>query len=315
MEPQNFEKINFEIKEKFSKFLKENEKVENRIKFGWSNWGFGLEPIEASLERLKKYDVKYIELHGNLYGPDLGYKPWTVNKLLNDYGVQVSGVCGMFSRENELASASPAVRQRAIDYIKRNVEFCNEVGGEYILIVLGAVGRPVKYDDFEFERVVETLQIVGDVFVENNVKGAIEPIRADEVSLCHTFEDAVKLIEAVNHKGIKHINGDVYHMLHGESHIGKTILKYGNYLINLHMADTTRMAFGTGMLDLDLIIMTLYLIGYNNKRAFCSAEPLGSGADPYRQMYGRSDPAVLDRLVSETTSYFYEREELLLSGD
>jgi hypothetical protein len=75
------------------------------------------------------------------------------------------------------------------------------------------------------------------------------------------------------------------------------------------------MAFGTGMLDLDLIIMTLYLIGYNNKRAFCSAEPLGSGADPYRQMYGRSDPAVLDRLVSETTSYFYEREELLLSGD
>jgi sugar phosphate isomerase/epimerase len=312
MEPQNFEKMNLRIKEKFSQFLSQQERIENRIKLSWSNWGFGLEPVETSLERLKKNNVRYVELHGNLYGPDLGYKPRVIKKLLSDYGIEASGICGMFSKEAELASTSPIVRQRAIDYIKRQVEFCSEVGGEYILIVPAAVGRPNRYDDFEFERAVETLQIVGDIFLKYSVKGAIEPIRADEVSICHSFEDAVELIKAINHNGIKHINGDIYHMLHSESHIGETILKYEDYLINLHIADTNRMALGSGMLDLDIILMALYLIGYNNKRAFVSAEPLGPGADPYRQMYGKSDPKMLDSLVSNTVSYFYERENMIL---
>jgi sugar phosphate isomerase/epimerase len=271
-----------------------------------------LEPIEDSLERLQKYNIKYIELHGNRYGPDLGYKPKELKKLISDFGIEVSGVCGMVWKESELASISPIVRQRCIDYFKRNIELCKEVGGEYILFTPGAIGRNQKYDDFEFDRAVETLKILGDYFLDADVKAAIEPVRADEVSLCHTFEDAVKLINAVGNKGVSNIAGDVYHMLHHESHIGETILNYGDYLINLHMADTNRKALGSGMLDLDIIIMSLYLIGYNNKKAFLSAEPLGPGTDPYCQMYGRTKPEVLDKLVSETASYFYKRENIVL---
>ena len=69
------------------------------------------------------------------------------------------------------------MRQRCIDYFKRNIEFCNQVGGDYILFGVAATGRPVKYDDYEFDRAVETLQILGDTFVKYNVKGAIEPMR------------------------------------------------------------------------------------------------------------------------------------------
>lgn len=313
MELQNFEEKDLAIKEKFKEFLKDNMQAE-KLKFSWSNWGFGLEPIEKSLERLKKNNVQYIELHGNIYGPDLGYKAIELRKMLSIFNIKVSGVCGMVMKESELSSSSPFVRQRCIDYFKRNIALCKEVGGEYILFTPGAVGRPHKYDDFEFERAVETLKIIGDVFLDAGVKGAIEPVRADEVSICHTFEDAVKMIKAVDHQGVCHIAGDVYHMLHGESHISETILKYGDYLINLHMADTNRMALGTGMLNLDLIIMSLYLIGYNNKNVFLSAEPLGPAADPYPQMNGVTDPQILDKLVSDTASYFYKRESLLLKG-
>lgn len=312
MKLQNFEKKNLEIRKKFLKLISEKKNVENKLKLSWSNWGFGLESLKTSLQRLHNNNIRYIELHGNLYGVDLGYRSKEVKLLLNDFGMEVSGVCGMFSSDCELASSIPSVRQRAIDYIKRNVEFCNEVGGEYLLIVPGAVGRPKKYDLFEFDRAVEALRIIGDFFIKNNVKGAIEPIRADEVSICHTFDDAVKMIKTIDNDGIKYINGDLYHMLHGESHIGEAILNNGDYLINLHMADTNRMAFGTGMLDLDVVIMSLYLIGYNNKKAFCSMEPLGPSADPYYQMYGRNDPVILDKLVKESALYFYKREELLL---
>ncbi len=314
MEPQNFEKTNIEIRNKFKEFIKTND-LKEKLKFSWSNWGFGLEPIERSLERLNKYNVKYIELHGNRYGDDLGYDSKELKKVLEHFDIKVSGICGMVWKESELASTSPFVRQRCIDYFKRNIELCKELAGEYILFTPGAVGRPQKYDDFEFDRAVETLKILGDRFSESGVKAAIEPVRVDEVSFCHTFSDAVEIIEAVGNKGVSHIAGDVYHMLHHETHIGQTILDYGDYMVNLHMADTNRKALGSGMLDLDIIIMSLYLVGYNNKNAFLSAEPLGPSADPYYQMYGITDPKILDKLVSDSASYFYQREKIVLEGN
>lgn len=314
MELQNFEKKDMTIRNAFKKLIKE-KKIGSRLKLSWSNWSFGLEPLEVSLKRLKKNNIEYIELHGNRYGPDLGYKTDELKKYLSEYGIKVSGVCGMVWNESEIAAKSPIVRQRCIDYFKRNIELCRETGGEYLLFTGGAVGRPVKYDDFEFERAVETLKIAGDFFWDAGVKGAIEPVRADEVSICHSFKDAVDLIKAVDHKGVRHIAGDVYHMLHHETHIGQTIMEYGDYMVNLHMADTNRKALGTGMLDLDIIIMALYLKGYNNRKAFLSAEPLGPSADPYYQMYGKTDPRILDELVSETARYFFKREKLLLEGE
>ena len=121
MEPQNFEKTNIEIRNKFKEFIKTND-LKEKLKFSWSNWGFGLEPIERSLERLNKYNVKYIELHGNRYGDDLGYDSKELKKVLEHFDIKVSGICGMVWKESELASTSPSVRPRCIDYFQRNNE-------------------------------------------------------------------------------------------------------------------------------------------------------------------------------------------------
>jgi D-psicose/D-tagatose/L-ribulose 3-epimerase len=312
MELQNFEKKNLEIREKFKKLLDKKGPFKNKLKFSWSNWGFGLEPVEVSIERLAKNGIKYIELSGNQYSRDLGYNSKKINKLLSRYGMKTSGICGLFSTENELAHTSPYIRQRAIEYVKRTAEFGGKVGAEYFLIVPGAVGRPVKYDDYELERVIELLKQLGDVLLENNIKGAIEPIRADEVAFVHTFQEAVDLIDAVDHKGIQHINADVYHMLHGESHIGQALLDHGDRIVNVHLADTDRKALGSAMFDLDTFLMVMYLNGYNDRNVFCTAEPLGPGADPYQAMNGLSDPKILDDLVKETAEYFYWREEEIM---
>ena len=141
----------------------------------------------------------------------------------------------------------------------------------------GAVGRPKKYDDNEFFRAAETINKVADYFLQSRVRGAIEPVRQEEVSFCHTFAEAKRLIETINHPGIKHIAGDIFHMLSGEEHISSTILEYGDMIINLHLADTNRRALGMGSLDLDLILMALYTVGYNIEGCFCTPEPLGAG--------------------------------------
>jgi sugar phosphate isomerase/epimerase len=232
--------------------------------------------------------------------------------ILGKYDIKVSGVCGMFSDDNDLSSNRAIQRQGAIDYLKREIPFTAAVGGTYLLIVPGSVGRPVAYDNTEFERSVETLRLAADLFIKYNVKAAIEPIRSAEVSFIHTVADAKKYIEAVNHPGVQHINGDLYHMQTEESHIGEAIMEAGKTLVNLHMADSNRCALGDGSMDLDTIIMALYLIGYNQEGRFVTPEPLGPGGAPYPAMYGKPDKASLDRLVLRTAKYFKEREEELL---
>ena len=314
MEKQNYELKNEKIKAAFLDLKKNHpEKLKERLNLSWSNWGFGMESLADSATRLQKAGLQYIELHGNHYGPALGYKVDETIKILDDHNIKVAGICGMFSPDNDLSSNHAIQRQAAVDYLKREIEFAAVVGGEYILVVPGAVGRPQPYDDTEFERSVETLRIVADLFARHNMKAAIEPIRSAEVSLIHTIADAKRYIKAVNHPGVVHINGDVYHMQAEESHIAEALLDAGEQLVNLHMADSNRRALGEGSLDLDTVIMALYLIGYNRKGRYVTPEPLGSGGDPYPAMYGRPDKALLDNLVQQTIRYFREREEILLA--
>lgn len=284
------------------------------LHLAWSNWGFGPEPLERSAERLQSNEIRYIELHGNRYGPDLGYRTASVRGILQDHGLTVSGICGMATASSEFASNRHHVRQRAIDYFRRQADFCLELGGAYVLIVPGAVGRNVPYDTSEFGRAVEAIRIVADHFESVGVDAAVEPIRSEEVSLCHTFADATRLIEAVGSSRIRYINGDLFHMLAGEGHIGSTLLSAGDRLRNLHLADSNRRALGHGQLDLDVVLMALYAIDYDGRDGYCTAEPLGPGADPYRALWNIQDPEVLDALVGQTASTFRARQDALLAA-
>ena len=310
MAKQSFEIKNDKIRAAFADLKKKHpDKLKARLNLSWSNWGFGIEPLEHSARRLQGAGIEYIELHGNHYGPDLGYQVAPTLRLLGDHNITCAGVCGMYSPESELGSNSGVVRQRAVDYLKRTVPFAAAMGGSYVLVIPGAVGRPNKYDDSEIDRAVATLRLVADLFTQHKIKGAVEPIRAAEVSCCHTIADAIAFIEAVDHPGIQHINGDVYHMQVEESHIAEAVLSAGQRLTNIHLADSNRCALGKGSLDVDTLIMALYLVGFNRPGCYVTPEPLGPGGDPYPAMHGKPDPRLLDRLVNTTAKTWRQRED------
>ena len=166
------------------------DQMRKRLKFSWSNWGFGLEDFAVSCARLEKAGIRFIELHGNHYGADLGYHPEEIRTILADHGITCAGVCGMFSADNDLSSNRHIQRQAAIDYIKREVAFKAEMGGKYMLVCPAAVGRSKKYDDSEIERSIDSLSHVAHLFTDYGVRAAIEPIRAAETSIVHTFAEA-----------------------------------------------------------------------------------------------------------------------------
>ena len=311
---QNYQITNNMIREQFLEYKQANpESFTHKLNLSWSNWGFGLEKLADSAKRLNASGIKWIELHGNHYGPDLGYDPKETARILEDFQLGVAGTCGMFSADNDLSSNRGIQRQAAIDYIKRELEFTSQVGGSYMLVVPGAVGRPDAYDGSEFQRSVETLRSIAGLFIKFDIRCAIEPIRSAEVSFIHTVADAKEYIKAVDHPGVSHINGDVFHMQTEEKHISSAILDAGDMLTNLHMADSNRRALGEGSLDLDMIIMSLYLINYNQPGCFVTPEPLGPGGNPYPAMNEIPNQKVLDQLVKQTAAYFRERENYLLA--
>ncbi len=184
MQPQNFELKNQQIRSAFLDLKASHpERLQTRLNLSWSNWGFGLEPLAESAARLQRAGIQWIELHGNHYGPDLGYKPAETKQILSDHGLHVAGICGMFSSDNDPASNRPLQRQAAIDYIRRELEFGHAVEAGYLLACPSAVGRPTPYDESEFERSVEVYKIVAGDFLAAGVRGAVEPIRSAEVSL------------------------------------------------------------------------------------------------------------------------------------
>lgn len=99
-----------------------------------------------------------------------------------------------------------------------------------------------------------------------------------------------------------------------ESHIGQPLIEAGKMLTNLQLAVSNCSALGRGSLDLDTIIMALYLINYNNEKCFRTPEPLGPGGDPYRVMHGVPDPDQPDQLVNDNVRRFKIREEELVSN-
>lgn len=314
MKPQPYRLLDQQVVRAYVQARRSHTPDEPRLKLGWSNWGFGQETLAASAERLERNGIRYIELHGNLYSPDMGYRPEETLRVLGDHGLTVSGICGMVTPHQEFAHNLHHIRERAISYFRRQAEFTAAVGGTYLLFGAASVGRPIAVDSYEVERSAQTMRIVADDFARLGIRGAIEPIRVEETSIVHTFADALHLIELVDHPAISWINGDTYHMLSGELHIGRTILEQGDRLINLHLADTNRRALGRGLLDVDLLIMALYAIGYQRGDNYCTPEPLGAGADPYVAMNLVPDVAKLDELVSVTATTWREREEEVLAA-
>ena len=313
---QNYEIKNQRIREQFDA-LKEDtpDALEKRLTLSWSVWMFGIERLEDSAKRLKRNGIEYIELKGDRHTADSGIPLKEVKQVLADNGMKVSGACGMFSPDNDLSSPDVYSMQNAIDYIKREVEFLAEVGGEHLIVVPSAVGRPDAVDGNEFIRSVSALKKCAPFFADHGIKAAIEPIRSAEVSLIHSIEDALRYIEAVGVPSIGHINADTYHMLLEESHIGDAMLRAGERLVNLHIADSNRDAPGSGMIDFDTVIRAAYLIGMHDTGRYVTPEPLGPFPVPYVLANSPCDVAVMDKLVADTVRYFREREaEVLEQG-
>lgn len=316
MKLQRYEEKNRVIREAFARLRDEHpEKLKRRIDIAYCTGMFGAEALEDSIERISRLGYKFAELRGNYGGTDVGDQVSTekIKKMMDSYGVRCSGINSFFSQANALNSPDNFARQRAIDYIQAEVKYCHDLGGKFMLITPSCMNMPAPFDCSDYQRSVETLRSVADVFVKYDVKAAIEAVMDPPNPLCHRISDAMKYIEDVNHQGVQHINGDIGHMLLGEDHLGESIMKIGHRMVNIHVRDTNGKAIGHGMLDLDTVIMALYLVGQNEEGRFISGEVNpDTEMAPLVAISSVHEKKKLDQVARDNIDYFREREEAVL---
>lgn len=314
MSEQVFETKNHRIREQYIAAKKtEPSRFERKIDLSWSIWMFGTENLRNSLARLHRNGLTFVELKGDHQSSDTGLSADEILSTLSEFGMRVSGTCGLYSEANDLSSPDSASRENAVQYIRNEIDVLKAVNGRYLIVVPSAVGRPDAVDDKEMQRSAAALKTCGGYFAGSGIAAGIEPIRSAEVSLVNSVDEALAYIDKVGEPAIASVNADTYHMSLEESHIGEAILRLGDSLVNLHLADTNRDGLGRGMLDLDTVIMASYLVGMNEEGRFLTPEPLGPFPDPYVLSTMPCNTEVMDALVAETIRYFHAREDVVRS--
>ena len=319
MKLQKYEQKSFQIREEFEKLKSEHpERVKRRIDLSFSSACFGLEPVTESIQRLAELGYQYIEIPGNYGGSYSGHHRnlQEILQTLDRYEMKCSGVCPLTMPGYSLTESDFFGKQRAAEYLIQNVLFCKALGGSYYLITAGPVGMGKPYDSGDYARSVELLRNIADVFVENNIKCAVEPCELGATPFCHNTTEAKQYISDVNHPGFQYIYGDLRHFLRGEAHLGEAIIGCGEQLLCMHLRDTcNQMAVGNGMVDLDTVIRALYLIGFNTEGHYAVGEPLPVGyMDTITGMnfFAPYPEKVCRQMAKETLEYFREREEEIL---
>ena len=309
---QNFQMQSEKIRKEYLRLKAENpERLDPPLKFGWDAWSFGNEAFIKTVQRLHRFGVTNIQALVTPAGNDVTPQAAEWNQILKNYGMTATGLDADYTAEVNIASPSPFIRQAGIDYIRRLLDFGATLGVEYILVVPGCVGQSVPFDAYEMERsAASLLRLAGD-FASYGIRCAIEPIRSGLVSTVHTVKDAIQLLEMVNHPAIYHINADVYHIMLEEGEISTSLIQAGERMANLHISDSNRGTLGSGCMDLDTIIMTLYVMGYNQMAGHVTAELLDKRIPKVECAW--TMPEILDDMVERSARYFREREQYVRS--
>jgi D-psicose/D-tagatose/L-ribulose 3-epimerase len=115
-----------------------------------------------------------------------------------------ASVCCVMPPGRDLAVADSEVVAQTQDYLRHCIEVANRVGsGTVAGPMYAAVGRLWRLDGAERSEtlalVAERLRPIADLAAERGVKLAVEPLNRYETSLVNTVDQALALLEALDH--------------------------------------------------------------------------------------------------------------------
>jgi sugar phosphate isomerase/epimerase len=278
------------------------------MKYSVMNWIYGTEPLEKTLERLSRLRYDGISLKGE---PDQ-YNPSRVRELVREYGLEVASIDGIYpwpTEERDLCNPDERVRKRAVEYVKKCIDFAFAVNAPLVVVVPSPVGknRPLAPKEKEWEWAVESVREVAEYALRKGIEIAVEPINRYETHLLNTCEQALEFVKEVAVENAK-IMLDCFHMNIEEADPAAAVRRAGKMFIHMHVADSNRQSVGRGHTDFKSIMRSLKEIGYER---YLAMEPLPPLADPYDALTKMVCPELFDLYAEECINNLKAIERVL----
>jgi sugar phosphate isomerase/epimerase len=131
-------------------------------------------------------------------------------------------------------------------YTQRALQRAQQIGAK--IAVFGSGGARNVPDDFPREKavaqIVHFLDVVADAADQTDVVIAIEPLNRKESNIINSVAEGVDFARQVNRPKIQ-VLADFYHMDEDDEPLSH-LVEYKDWLAHIHVADTGRLAPGTG---------------------------------------------------------------------
>jgi D-psicose/D-tagatose/L-ribulose 3-epimerase len=146
--------------------------------------------VPSSLQRLKQFGYDGVELAGEPQQINVD----NVRKLLEEYGLNCTSICGIYTAERDLSSSVASVRKNAVQYVKDCVDLAVNVGASTVIVVPSPVGKskPDTTMEEEWTNVVQSLKEAGPYAAERNIMLAIEALNRFETYLVKSLSGCTK---------------------------------------------------------------------------------------------------------------------------
>lgn len=266
-----------------------------------TQWIFGNEEMETSLRRLQRFGYDGVEPAGEPDKLDAA----ALRELLARYRLSCTSICGIYTAERDLSHPGPAVRAKAIDYVKACVDMAAGLGASVVIVVPTPVGKkgPITTREEEWRNAADSLRQVGAYAETKRVRLAIEALNRFETYLVNTLAAADRLAEEADSPAVG-VMADLFHMNIEERDSCQALRDVAPRLMHVHIADNTREAAGLGHTDFAQVVRTLAEIGY---RGNVTMEFLPPVSNPYEAADRSDSQQLYDEYARQSIEHIREQ--------
>jgi D-psicose/D-tagatose/L-ribulose 3-epimerase len=246
----------------------------------------GFDWIELPLETLDDFDHQ------------------TAASLITDYGLGVSA-CVVMSPDRDLIHPDEAVRENGMAYVRGAIEAAQKIGATNLIgPIYSAVGRCWQATPEERARdmdiLVSNLRSLTAFAANHGVVLCLEPLNRFETSFMNLTEQAVEVVDRVNHPACK-IMLDTFHMNIEERSLGDAVQAAGPRLQHVHACENNRGAPGSGNVAWEEVAAALKEIDYDGPVVIESFTPavksIARGVCIWRPLAESQDALAADGLA------------------
>jgi D-psicose/D-tagatose/L-ribulose 3-epimerase len=187
-------------------------------------------------------------------------------QVLADHGLGISLAAAM-GPDRDLIHDDSGIQENGARYIRQCIDAAHTLGAEILCgPIYAAVGRTWEQTPEgrkrDSERLVKHLTDLANYGQDHGVTLCIEPLNRFETSFLNTAEQAMAIMNRVDHPNCK-VHLDSFHMNIEEKSLGAAIRLCGDKLGHFHACENDRGAPGSGNVTWDDTFSALKAINYN----------------------------------------------------